>query len=193
MIGQTAMFAPDASLPLRRRVEVVRVNLAEVRGILRHKHYLRRARTGRQLNYAVMIDGTCDGVITFAYPMMSAPLCGVPSDELLEFARLYLDKNIPHTASCAIGKTLKRVAKDWATEFPDAKPVRLVVSWSDTVYHVGTVYKAANFEFLRRCAGKAPGNKATSKRGDRAKHGDYSHAKDCWIYWLDRNRKVVTA
>lgn len=184
MLGQHALFAPDATLPLRRRVEVTRVSVADARNILETRHYLRRARTGRQVNYSVSLDGVVDGVITYAYPMMSADLCGVPSDELLEFARLYLAQNVPHMASCAIGKTLRRVADDWRAEYPDAKPPRLVVSWSDTEYHVGTVYKAANFTWLRRTRGHAPGNKATSKRGARQAHSDYSHDKDCWIYWL---------
>ena len=185
MIGQASLFAPDAMLPLRKRVEVHIAPLADVRMMLERWHYLHRVRTGRQLNYAVLIDGVVDGVITYAYPMMSAPLAGVPSDELVEFARMYLHQNIPHTASCAIGKTLRRIQQDWANIYPDAKTLRLVVSWSDTEYHKGTIYKAANFEFLRRTKGQPHGNKAGSKRGERAQHGDYSHDKDCWIYRLD--------
>ena len=145
---------------------------------------MHRCRTGRQINYAVLIDGMVDGVITFAYPMTSAPIAGVPSDELLEFARLYLHQNIPHTATCAIGKTLKRIKGDWMKLYPDAKVPSLIVSWSDTEYHKGTVYKAANFQWLRKTKGQPPGNSATSKRGARAQHGDYSHDKDCWIYLL---------
>jgi hypothetical protein len=116
--------------------------------------------------------------------MMSAPLCGVPSDELLEFARLYLHQNIPHSASCAVGKSLRRIQADWMREYPEAKPPRLVVSWSDTEYHKGTIYKASNFDWLRRSRGTPPGNAATSRRGKREKHSDYTHDKDCWIYWL---------
>ncbi len=186
MLGQMTMFAPDATLPLRKRVTVERVGLADVRMMLERFHYLHRVRTGRQLNYAVLIDGIVDGVITYAYPMMSAALAGVPSDELVEFARMYLHSNIPHSATCAIGQTLRRVRADWLTVYHDAKAPRLVVSWSDTVYHKGTIYKAANFEHLRRTHGQPPGNKASSKRGARAQHGDYSHDKDCWIYWLDK-------
>ena len=194
MLGQMAMFAPDTTLPLRKRVTVERVELADVRMMLERFHYLHRVRTGRQLNYAVLIDGVVDGVITYAYPMMSAPLAGVPSDELLEFARMFLASNIPHTATCAIGQTLRRVRADWLAEYPDAKPPRLVVSWSDTVYHKGTIYKAANFEFYRRTKGQPHGNKAGSKRGERARHGDYSHDKDCWIYRLgETTRKAVHA
>lgn len=155
----------------------------DARYMLEKFHYLHRARCGRQINYAVSIDGVVDGVITYAYPMMSAPLEGVPSDELVEFARLYLHSNIPHTATCAIGKTLKRIRKDWITMFPDAKPLRLVVSWSDTEYHVGTIYKAANFKWLRRRKGQQPGNvKPPPNRASRPKHSDYDHEKDCWVY-----------
>lgn len=185
MIGQMALFVPDIALPLRHRVTVELISLAQARHTLEKFHYLHRTRTGRQLNYAVLIDGVVDGVITYAYPMMSAALDGVPSDELLEFARLFLMKNIPHTASCAIGKTLRRVRQDWSMMFPDAKTPRLVVSWSDTEYHSGTVYKASNFVWFRLSKGdnrKTPRNSESTKRGLRQQQGDYSHDKDCWIY-----------
>jgi len=186
MLGQMVLFAPDKTLPLRRRVQIEIVSLQDVRYMLEQFHYLSRTRVGRQINYAVMIDGIVDGVITYAYPMVSVPIASIPSDEVLEFARLYLHNNIPHSATCAIGKSLKRVKRDWIRLFPDAKVPRLVVSWSDTTRHKGTIYKAANFEWLRRTSGgpwdkqqKEPGS---SKRGDRTRHGDYYHEKDCWIY-----------
>jgi hypothetical protein len=191
MIGNRTLFAPDVSEHLRNRVELQIVSLAEARQAFEKFHYLHRARTGRQINYAVIIDGTVDGFITYAYPMMSADLLGVPSDELLEFARLYLHSNIPHTATCAIGKSLRRIRRDWLNLFPDAKAPRLVVSWSDTTRHTGTIYKAANFRWLRRTKGQPPGNKAGSKRGAREQHGDYSHDKDCWVYYLVKPPKTL--
>lgn len=183
-IGQHSLFRPEGKL--KDRVTIALIPLSEARHALEKYHYLHRTRTGRQLNYSVSIDGVIDGVITFAYPMMSAELCGVPSDELLEFARLYLHSNIPHTASCAIGKTLKRVREDWKNAFPDAKPIKLIVSWSDTELHSGTVYKASNFKWLRKSIGAPHGNASTSKRGARVKHGDYKHDKDCWVYTFKR-------
>ena len=191
MLGQTSFFAPSKKLPLRQRVSVKIVNTSDVRSILEQFHYLHRARVGRQINYAILVDGQVDGVITFAYPMMSAPLFGVPADELIEFARLYLAQNIPHTATCAIGKSLKRAKEDWMHLFPDSKEPRMVVSWSDTVFHKGTIYKAANFTWYRRTKGCPPGNTTNSKRGAREQHADYSHDKDCWLYALnsvDRKR-----
>ncbi len=188
MLGQGSLFIPDKSLPLRQRVEVQIITVAQARYTLEQFHYLHRCRTERQINYAILIDGVVDGVITYAYPMMSASIEEVPSDELVEFARLFLASNIPHTATCAIGKTIKHIASDWAHLYPDAKPLRLVVSWSDTEYHKGTIYKAANFRWLKRTKGQPHGNKPDSKRGQRQQHGDYNHNKDCWIYWLDRQK-----
>ena len=183
MLGQTNIFSIKTG-KLKNRVQIKPVELWQARYMLESFHYLHRTRTGRQINYAVIIDGVIDGVITYAYPMMSTPLNGVPSDEMLEFARLYLHQNIPHTASCAIGKSLRVIKKDWALKFPDAKPVKMIVSWSDTTRHAGTVYKASNFEWLKLSNTKGGRNTVTSKRGARPKHDDYSHAKDCWIYQL---------
>lgn len=188
MLGQLSLFAPDETLPLRQRVQVEIISVAQARYALEKWHYLHRVRTGRQINYAVLIDGTVDGVITYAYPMTSTPIEGVPSDEMLEFARLYLYSNIPHTATCAIGKTIKRVVGDWMRLWPTSKPPRLLVSWSDTVHHKGTIYKAANFRYLKRTKGGGAGNTANSKRGVRIPHGDYDHPKDCWVYPLSNKR-----
>lgn len=185
MIGQMSMFAPAQDLPLRRRVTVEIITLEQARYALEQWHYLHRARVGRQINYAVLIDGVVDGVITYAYPMMSAPINGIPSDEVIEFARLFLKSNVPHSATCAIGATLRRVVSDWMGKFPDSKRPRLVVSWSDSEYHKGTIYRAANFQWLRRTKGALHGNTAASKRGSRTKHSDYMHDKDCWIFSLD--------
>lgn len=192
MLGQLSLEAPDKSLPLRKRVTLSIILLQDARDMLVRFHYLHRTRVGRQINYAVSIDGVVDGVITYAYPMMSTPLDGVASDELVEFARLYLHSNIPHTATCAIGQSLKRIRQDWASAFPDAKPVQMVVSWSDTEYHKGTIYKAANFRWLKKSEGRAPSrrlHKEGTKRGPREGHGDYAHNKDCWVYRWENNRK----
>ena len=107
---------------------------------------------------------------------------------MLEFARLFLYSNIPHTATCAIGKAIKRITKDWQLLFPDAKPIRLIVSWSDQEHHKGTIYKAANFQWLRVSMGGAAGGMTPGRKNRiRTKHDDYGHKKDCWIYWLDRH------
>lgn len=187
MLGQMAMFAPDTSLPLRKRVSVERVELADVRMMLERFHYLHRVRTGRQLNYAVLIDGVVDGVITYACPMVIGSIAGVPTSEVVEFARLFLASNIPHSATCAIGKTLRRVQADWLAMAPDTVQPRLIVSWSDATCHRGTVYKAANFEHLHRSTPTQKGNGAWPRAVVR---DDFVHPKDCWIYRLDNGKAV---
>jgi hypothetical protein len=131
-----------------------------------------------------MIDGIIDGVITYAYPMTSCPINGIPSDELIEFARLYLSQNIPHSATCAIGKSIRRIKSDWMLLFPDAKPPRMIVSWSDTTRHKGTIYKAANFTWLKKSRSLGIPHSEKSKRGKRISTPDRLNEKDCWIYML---------
>lgn len=186
MIGQQSLFVPDHNLPLRQRVTVEIITVAQARFTLEQFHYLHRCRTGRQINYAVLIDGVVDGVITMAYPSGAMTLLGLQPGEFVEFARLYLAQNIPHSASCAIGKVLRRFCGDWMRLFPDAKMPRLVVSWSDREYHKGTIYKAANFQWLRESPGAAAGGLRRGKKrwGERGRYADLGHVKDCWIYWL---------
>jgi hypothetical protein len=181
VLGQLSIFKPDKALPLRQRVQVEIITLQQARYALEAFHYLHRARVGRQINYAVLIDGVVDGVITYAYPWTANPIASVPSDEVLEFARLFLYSNTPHVATCAIGKTLRRIKNDWMRAFPDAKPPRLVVSWSDTEYHKGTIYRAANFQHDGRTTGQ---NQWRPSRPTRGKGDDYKHIKDRWIFRL---------
>lgn len=186
MIGQASLFPPDVSLPLRKRVEVQLISVADARYTLEQLHYLRRCRTGRQLNYAVLIDGVVDGVITIAYPSGAITLLGLAPGEFVEFARLFLASNIPHSASCAIGKVMRRLAGDWLAAFPNATPPRLVVSWSDREYHKGTIYKAANFQWIKESPGAAAGGlrRGHKRWGERGRYADLGHIKDCWVYWL---------
>ncbi len=182
------MFAATGP-KLRNRVQLEIAHVSEIRGILKSFHYLHRARVGRQINYAVLLDGVCDGVITYAYPMICASIAGVPSDEVLEFARLYLKNNHPHVASCAIGKSLRRLVDDWRTLYPNAKLPRLIVSYSDKDLHKGTIYKAANFRWLKEIKPKARGkmryaNDVGNFAGRREMRQDHWHKKDCWIYNL---------
>ena len=187
MIGQQSLFVPDHDLPLRKRVPVEIIDLAQARSTLEQLHYLHRCRTGRQINYAVLIDGVVDGVITMAYPSGAMTLLNLRPGEFVEFARLYLAHNIPHSASCAIGKVLRRFRDDWMRLFPEAIEPRLVVSWSDQEYHKGTIYKAANFQWLRESPGAAAGGSRRGHKrwGERGRYADLGHTKDCWVFWLN--------
>lgn len=184
-LGQLSIFPPEKSAKLKNRVELVITPLADIAYILKKCHYLGRVRVGRQINYAVLVDGVVDGVITYAYPFTTSKICGVGPGEVIEFARMFLYRNVPHTASCAIGKSLRRVRRDWMKMYPDAPVPRLVVAWSDQVYHKGTIYKAANFTHDGVAVGRSNRHKGDCW-GPRKKYNDYEHKKDRWIYWLDK-------
>jgi hypothetical protein len=186
MLGQASLFPPDITLPLRKRIDIRLATAAEARYAIESFHYLHRMRTGRQLHYAIHIDGIVDGYITYAYPVGANHLLGYSPGEIVEFARLYLASNVPHSASCAIAKSLRRLPKDWAALYPEAATLRLVVSWSDRHFHKGTIYKAANFEWLGESKGAAAGGltRGHTRWGERRKYADQAHLKDCWIYRL---------
>lgn len=172
---------------MRQRVEVRPITTAQARYTLERFHYLHRARMGRQVNYAILLDGAVDGVITYAYPMTSANILGCPPGTVIEFARMYLCSNLKGEATVSIGKTLRAIPKDWVTWWSDAQTPLLVVSWSDKTRHLGTVYRAANFVWLRESAGHRQTTRGIY--GKRVERSDYSHPKDCWVYWLDPKRR----
>ena len=182
MLNQYGLFPPTGG-KLKNRLQLIGVTVQQSRYILENCHYLGRVRVGRQINYAVMIDGLCDGVITYAYPFTTSTISGVLPGEVVEFARLYLLSNIEHSASCAVGKSLRRIKNDWSYKYKDAKELKLVVSWSDTTRHKGTIYKASNFIY--------DGSKKVNPRRhlggvwkNRKDNSDYHNKKDRWLYWL---------
>ncbi len=110
---------------------------------------------------------------------------------MLEFGRMFLHHNTPNMASKCIAITLRAVQKDWLTKYPIAKTPRLIVSWSDSVIHKGTIYKAANFFYFRRTKPRARGpNRTQVFVGSRKMRADHWHPKDCYLYALDKAVKL---
>ena len=76
---------------------------------------------------------------------------GLAPWQVLCLSRLWLHDNLPHNSeTCTIGKTLKLVQRRWLEVHPPRdlnQPyhVRKIISYADTRYHNGTIYRAANF------------------------------------------------
>lgn len=102
-------------------------------------------------------DGKPSGLIIFAsihfvrlrgefgYP-------GLPNKwQVLHLARLWLHDTLPHNSeTCTIAKALKLVQRRWLDVHPPRFPdqpyhIRKIISYADTRYHLGTIYRAANF------------------------------------------------
>lgn len=78
---------------------------------------------------------------------------GLPTKwQVLSLARLWLHDDLPHNSeTVVIAKALKMVQRRWLEVHPPRfvnQPyhVRLIISYADSRYHQGTIYRAANFE-----------------------------------------------
>lgn len=172
------------------------VELRNVRHLYENFHYLGRARVGRQINYGIYRkhDDYLIGAICYALPMLRVGYFDYKSTEMVEFARLYLVENIKGLAVWSIAQSLQRIVTDWTEKFPLADKPQIVISYHDTVYHLGTIYKAANFIFYRNTKPIRRGKNryGTNFKGTRDYTSDYSHIKGTWIYPLNKKaRKLV--
>ena len=107
-------------------------------------------------------DGSPNGFIIFAsihytrlrnefgYP-------GLPTKwQVLSLARLWLHDDLPRNSeTVVIAKALRLVQHRWLDVHPprflnEPYHIRKVISYSDTRYHQGTIYRAANFREVAR-------------------------------------------
>ncbi|MCI0575726.1 MAG: hypothetical protein L0331_05900 [Chloroflexi bacterium] len=91
----------------------------------------------------------------FGYP-------GLPTRwQVLQLSRLWLHDNLPRNSeTCTIAKALRLVQRRWLEVHPPRDPaapyhIVKVISFADTRFHEGTIYKAANF----RAAGETTSQK----------------------------------
>lgn len=77
---------------------------------------------------------------------------GLPTKwQVLSLSRLWLNDSLPkNSATCVIGKSLKIVQRRWLEVHPPKyldQPFHIVkiISYADTRFHKGTIYRAANF------------------------------------------------
>lgn len=177
-LGEQLLFVKKEG-KLKNRVQLEVIPTKTANAIFTKYHYLHRGRVMAQVAYGIYFNGIMIGAMSFALPMLSCKYQGYHQMEILEFARMWLRENIPHLATCAIGKALKRIKGDWENKFPHLPKVKAIVSWSDTIYHKGTIYKASNFKYIGRTKGAMQGHGLLGKR----KHyEDFRHPKDAWIY-----------
>lgn len=102
-------------------------------------------------------DGSPNGFIMFAsihYTKLKKEFGyeGLPTKwQVLSLARLWLHDDLPkNSATVVISKALKLVQARWLEVHPPRFPdepyhILKVISYADTGYHKGTIYRAANF------------------------------------------------
>ena len=193
--GRYPKFDPTTG-KLSRRLRLEIANLKEATRIIVAHHYLHRGRTMAQLPYWIIIDDVPIGVILYSLPRLSVPLDGIPPMNLLELARIWISPDVqdshvcdssgqPHAlavASCAVGKSLRRVRQDWFSKYPNMPDIYAVVSWADTTHHEGVIYRAANFRDQGASGGAMHGNRQRDNGGRDQWNVDYAHVKTRFLY-----------
>jgi len=153
-------------MSLRQRIRLIKKGKRWLNAMATEYHYMHRPvhRRACPFGWAVEFDGELyqdDGIpcgfIVFAsvhftrlqdefgYP-------GLPTKwQVLSLSRLWLHDALPRNSeSCVIAKALKRVQRRWLEIHPprfldEPYHVRKVISYADTRFHDGTIYRAANF------------------------------------------------
>ena len=190
-----------ATVKLRRRIDLEIATLREANQVVIRWHYLHRRRTMAQLPYWITLDGNRVGVMLFALPRVSAPLYGHEPLQILEMARLWIhpsaqgctvtdssgrSHSLP-VATCAIGKALRRVRRDWSGKYPHLPGIEACVSWSDDALHEGTIYRASNFLEVGKSSRRSRTGSAWRRR--RTEYADLLHPKTCYLHRFARARQ----
>tara|TARA_R110000744_G_scaffold307145_1_gene415358 strand:+ start:603 stop:1193 length:591 start_codon:yes stop_codon:yes gene_type:complete len=136
------------------------VSKAEGWEILKKYHYL--ATTGKSVsyksgyNYGLFKDGTLLGVCIFTgfpVPELVYGMFGLPRNQqqgMFELSRLCLDpdtQNLEHNiTSWFVARSIRQLKKDTC--------VRAILSYADSDYHSGIIYRACNFKYYGKTAPK---------------------------------------
>lgn len=122
-------------------------------------------------------DGAPSGFIIFAsihYTRLTGEFGygSLPTKwQVLSLARLWLHDNLPRNSeTVVIAKSLKLVQRQWLEVHPprylnEPYHIRKIISYADTKFHTGTIYRAANFREYGRTTSQARHGKATRGKG----------------------------
>ena len=201
--GRLETFDPSKG-KLSKRLTLKIADLKESNLIIIKHHYLHRSRTMSQLSYWICIDEIQVGVISYSLPRISNPVDGIEPMKLLELARLWINPSVQNlsyedrngkshslsVASCAMGKSIKRVKTDWYMKYPNLTKIDAVISWSDDKRHKGTIYKSSNFKVSGKSGGNSHGNGKRKDSGNYIPHKDFKNVKTRFLYRFDGSKEI---
>lgn len=195
---------PQSPSKLRNRVGLEIADLKEATAVIVRNHYLHRGRTMAQMPYWILLDQQRVGVLLYAYPRMSTTFQGYGPMNLIELARMWLDPAVQGlrvvdsqgrehafaVATCAVGKSLRRIRQDWHGKYPHLPDIQAVVSWADQEHHEGTIYKASNFREVGVSGGSLHGSTYRRNGGHDQLNPDYLHLKTAFLFEFSRELSV---
>ena len=189
---------------LSKRLSLRLANLKESSLIIIHHHYLHRTRTMSQLSYWICIDEIPVGVLLYSLPRINVPIDGIEPMRLLELARMWIHPSVQNlsyedrngksrslsVASCAMGKSMRRIKKDWKMKYPSLPEIDAIISWSDDKRHKGTIYKSSNFKVSGKSGGNSHGNGKRKDSGNYLPHKDFKNVKTRFLYKFDGSKEI---
>jgi len=131
---------------------ILRISKSQCAEILMEYHYLKDISKGFKsgINYGLFNNGALVGCIIFTgfpVPELTVGLFGLQRNEqegLFELSRLCLVPTIQQSehniASWFVSRAIKQLKKDMK--------VRCILSYADSEFHEGTIYKACNFKYF---------------------------------------------
>ena len=193
--GRLETFDPSKG-KLSKRLTLKIADLKESNLVIIKHHYLHRSRTMSQLSYWICIDEIQVGVISYSLPRISNQVDGIEPVNLLELARLWIHPSVQNLnyedrngkshslsiASCAMGKSIKRVKTDWYMKYPNLPKIDAIISWCDDKRHKGTIYKSSNFIVTGKSGGNSHGNGKRKDSGNYLPHKDFKNVKTRFLY-----------
>lgn len=123
-----------------------------------HHSYVDTPRHNSIVNHGVFLDGELSGAISYAYLLASADICGYPSDEYIELARVTIAVDMPNLASCSLSESQDMFSRGYA----DDEGIGLLVTYVHEDYE-GTMFKALKtkgWQYDGESKGHQAGNRA---------------------------------
>lgn len=153
-------------MTLRQRIDLIPADRNWLNAMAVEHHYMHRAVHQRSCPFGWAVtfddqqyqpDSAPSGFILFAsihFTRLTGEFGydGLPTKwQVLSLARLWLHDNLPRNSeTCVIGKAMKMVQRRWIEVHPprfleEPYHITKIISYSDTRFHQGTIYRAANF------------------------------------------------
>lgn len=153
-------------MSLKQRIRLVEKPARWLNTVATEQHYMHRPVHQKSVPFGWGVafdgeecqpDGKPSGIIMFAsihYTRLSGEFGydGLPTKwQVLSLARLWLHDDLPRNSeTCVIAKALRMVQRRWLEVHPPRFPdqpyhVLKIISYADTRFYCGTIYRAANF------------------------------------------------
>lgn len=187
---------------LPERIELHKSPRRELNELAKEHHYMHRPIHARSCpfgwrvsfdGFLAMPDGAPAGFIIFAsihFTKLRGEFGyeGEPTKwQVLSLARLWLHDDLPRNSeTVVIAKALKLVQRRWLEVHPPRFPnepyhILKIISYTDTRFHTGTIYKASNFREYGRTKSR---RRHSNTRGVGMDNAELI----CYIYDLKRPR-----